>query len=236
MVDLFFAETIGFVHWFSFMNVSISPIKQITSTTKTGNDTFPTTSTIETADFGHYRFFKCRPHFLKIWKNYDIRIFSRHIIDKNSTSLSNFFIEKISCKNLCNFFVSQFSAQKFAKNLQKFLSIRINAVNFFRFSQLLVEVKNAKIEICIIRDNSSNMAAVGLKICTKQSYSKCLRILDTRSHLGWRPFLHGNPARPFTVCRYLINSLTKTFLKSLYAIILKAHWLIIYLFLSLNSI
>ena len=39
------------------MNASISPIKRITSTAKTGNNTFPTTSAIETADFGHYRLF-----------------------------------------------------------------------------------------------------------------------------------------------------------------------------------
>ena len=31
-----------------------------------------------------------------------------------------------------------------------FLLKRLNAVDFFRFSQLLVEVKNAKNEICII--------------------------------------------------------------------------------------
>ena len=72
------------------MNASVSPIKRITFTTKTGNNTFPTTSTIETADFGHYQFFKL------------------------------------------------------AKNVQKFLLIRLNAVNFFRFSQLLIDVKMQK--------------------------------------------------------------------------------------------
>ena len=73
------------------------------------------------------------------------------------------------------------------------------------FSTLLFEIKNAKSEIFTISDNSSNMAAIGLKICTKQSYGKFLRILDTRSHLGWGPFLHGNPARPFIFkCFFLI--------------------------------
>ena len=116
---------------------------------------------------------------------------------KNSTFFSNFLIEKITCTNFCNFFLWEFYERKFAKNVQKFLLIRLNAVDFFRFFQLLIEVKNAKNEICIISDNSSNMAAIRLKICIKQSWGKCLRILDTRSHLGWRSILHGNPARPF---------------------------------------
>ena len=34
------------------MNASISPIKRITSIEKTDNNTFSTTSTIETVDFG----------------------------------------------------------------------------------------------------------------------------------------------------------------------------------------
>ena len=150
------------------MNASISPIKRITSTTRTGNNTFPTTSTIETDDFGNYRFFKCRPYFLKIWKNNDIRVFSRYIIDEKLEFALKIFIKKIACNNFCNFFLREFYAQKSAKNVQKFLLIRLNAVNFFRFFQLLVEVKNAKNEICIISDNSSNIAATGLKICTKQ--------------------------------------------------------------------
>ena len=118
-------------------------------------------------------------------------------LTKNSTLSSDFFVAKIRCKNVCNFFLCEFYAQKFAKNLQKFFLIRLNAVTFFRFSQLLVEVKNEKNEISIISNNSSNMAAIGLKICTKKSQDKCLRILDTRAHLGWGPFLHENPARPF---------------------------------------
>ena len=142
------------------MNASISPIKQITCTTKTSNDTFPTTSSIETTDLGHYRFLKCRLHFFYIWKNYNIRVFSRHIIDEKL----NFVLEFFHGKNCMQKFL-----QFYAKNLQKFLLIRPNAVNFSRFSQLLVEVKNAKNEICIISDNSSNMAAIRLKICTKQS-------------------------------------------------------------------
>ena len=64
------------------MDASISPTKRITSTRKTGNDTFPTTSIIKTADCGHYRFFKYSPHLFKIWKNYEICVFSRHIIDE----------------------------------------------------------------------------------------------------------------------------------------------------------
>ena len=77
------------------INASLLPIKRITFSTKIGNDTFPT-STIETADFGHYRFFKCRPHFLKIWKNYAIRVFSRHIIDEKLNFILEFFHRK-SC-------------------------------------------------------------------------------------------------------------------------------------------
>ena len=119
------------------------------------------------------------------------------LLTKYSTLFSNFIIEKIACKNFCNCFHCEFYAQKFAKNSQKFLLIRLNAVDFNRFSQLLVEVKNAKNWICIISDNSSNIAAIGLKICRKQSWEKCFRILDTRSHLGWGTVFHGNPARPF---------------------------------------
>ena len=66
-------------------------------------------------------------------------------------------------QKFCNFFLCEFYTQKFTKNVQKFLLKRLNAVNFFRFSQVLVEVKNANNEICIISDNSSNMAAIGLK-------------------------------------------------------------------------
>ena len=79
------------------MNTSISPIKRITSTTKTGNHTLPTTSTIETADFGHYRFLKCRSHFIKIQKNYDIRVFSRHIIDEKLNFFKIIFLWKKEC-------------------------------------------------------------------------------------------------------------------------------------------
>ena len=110
---------------------------------------------------------------------------------------SNFFIEKITCKNCCNFFLCEFYRQKLAKFLQKFLLIRPNFVDFFRFSQLLVEVKDAKNEICINSDNSSIMVAIWLKICTKQSEGKWIRIFDTRSHLCWGTFLHWNLARPF---------------------------------------
>ena len=132
-----------------------------------------------------------------------MRVFSIHIIDEKL----NFFLElfhRKNCMQKClQLFFCEFYARKFAKTLQKFLLIRLNAVNFFRFSQLLVEVKNAKNEICIISDNSSNMATIRLKICTKQSQGKCLRILDTRSHLGWGSFLHGNPARPFDLTHFL---------------------------------
>ena len=80
----------------------------------------------------------------------------------------------MTSQHLNKFFLCEFHAQKFAKNLQMFLLIRLNAVNFFRLSQLLVEVKNAINEICIISDNSSNMAAIGSEICTDQSWGKCL--------------------------------------------------------------
>ena len=86
------------------MNASISQIKRMTSATKTGNDTFPTTSTIETADFGHYRLLKCRPHFLKIWKNYDICVFNRHIIDENLNFFHKFFYQKNCMQKFLQFF------------------------------------------------------------------------------------------------------------------------------------
>ena len=86
------------------MNASISPIKRITSTTKTGNVTFPTTSTIESADFGNYRFFKCRPQFLKIWTNYDIRVFNRHIIDEKLNFVLEVFHRKNSMQKCLQFY------------------------------------------------------------------------------------------------------------------------------------
>ena len=79
------------------MNLSrISAIERITPTTKTGNNTFPRTSTIGTADLGHYQFFKSRPNFLKIWKKYDLRVFSRHIIDEKL----NIVLKKFFCSFL----------------------------------------------------------------------------------------------------------------------------------------
>ena len=99
----------------------------------------------------------------------------------NSTLFSNFCIEKIASKIYCNFFVCECYAQKFAKNLQKFLLTRL----FQIFPTILVEVKDIKIEICIIISGySSNIAAIRLKICTKQSQGKFFRILDTFSFVG----------------------------------------------------
>ena len=86
------------------MNSSrISQIERIASTIKTGNNTFPTTSTIGTADLGHYRFFKCRPHFLKIWKKYDLRVFSRHIIDEELNIVLKVFHQKTCMQTFFQF-------------------------------------------------------------------------------------------------------------------------------------
>ena len=109
---------------------------RITSTTKTGNNTFPTTSTIETADFGHYRFFKWRPQFFKIWKSYHICVFSRHIIDKKLDLVLEFFHRKNCMKKFLQLFSSRILRAKIRDHRQTFLLIRLNAMNIFRFFQV----------------------------------------------------------------------------------------------------
>ena len=89
------------------MNARISPIKGITSTTKNGNDTFPTTSTIETADFRHYRFLK------------NIMIYASLLdilLTKNSTFFSNFLTEKI----FAIFFFANFTRKNSRKIYRSF--------------------------------------------------------------------------------------------------------------------
>ena len=84
------------------------------------------------------------------WKNLRTKLSLLSIICLLKTRMfSNFFIKKIACTNFCNFFLCEFYAQKFAKNLQKFLLIKLNYVNFFKFSQLISWGEKCKNEICL---------------------------------------------------------------------------------------
>ena len=115
------------------MNASILPIKRITSTTKTGNNTFPTTSTIENANFGHYQFFKYLPHFLKISKNYDIRVFNRHIIDEKLNFVFKFFRRK----NCMQTFLQSFSLRILrAKIRENFTEVPLDKTKCCEFFQI----------------------------------------------------------------------------------------------------
>ena len=123
------------------MNASVSPIKQITSTRRTGNNTFSTTSTIETADFGHYRFFKCRPHFLKICKNHDIRVFSRHIIDEKL----DFVLDCFHQQNCIQKFLQYFSLRILrAKIREKCTEVSLNMTKCFECFQIFTTISWGK--------------------------------------------------------------------------------------------
>ena len=123
------------------MNASISPIKRITSITKTGNNTFPKTSAIETADFGYYRFFECRSHFLKIEKNCDIRAFIRHIIDEKL----NFVLEFCHKKNCMQKCLQLFSLRILrAKIREKFTEVSLNKTKWCEFFQIFPTISWGK--------------------------------------------------------------------------------------------
>ena len=102
-------------------------------TTKTGNKTFQTTSTIETVNFGHCRFFKCSPYLFKIRQNYDICIFSRHIIDEKLNFVLKFFHRKYCMQICCQIFSLRILR---AKILEKFTEISLEKTTFCEFFQI----------------------------------------------------------------------------------------------------
>ena len=126
------------------MNASISPFKRITSTTKIDNNTFPTTSTIETDDFGHYRFFKCRPHFLKIWKNYDKRVFSRHIIDEQLNFVLEFFHQKNCIQKFLQFFSLRILCAKIPEKFTEVPLDKTKCCDFFQIFPTIIWGKKCK--------------------------------------------------------------------------------------------
>ena len=105
------------------------------------NKKLKTTSTTETDDFEHYRFFKCRPHFLKIWKNYHICVFSRHIVDEKL----NFFLEFFHQKNCMQKFLQFFSLRILrVKIREKFTEVSLDKTKFCDFFQIFPTISWGK--------------------------------------------------------------------------------------------
>ena len=70
-------------------------------------------------------------------------------------------------------------------------------MNFLRFFGLLIQLENAKNEICKICHYSSNMAAIRLEIRQKRFQVKRFQLIDEKFYTFLGQFLHGNPAMPF---------------------------------------
>ena len=121
------------------------------------------------------------------------------------------FFRRSACLKIFAIFLHMSFALK-NSHIHRCDMIKRSCMNFFRFFQSLVSLKNAKNRICIICDYLSNMAGRGLKIWQKLFLIRSSHVVNARFDFIWGQNLHAYPTRSFYKFSNFRN-LNHTFMK-----------------------